>query len=205
MERTTYPGLARPNFMVDPHSAMRNSGRQIDWDNVPATFRQRPAFSATSDVISAAAATAWTVDATTADIKKGDRFVNAAGTKTLVASADTDAGAVSVPVLALAEATADNEVFNFVGEGDKIIKHGQAMANSSGKLIPRSASAPAMGLLEGPAVEGDLNAALTGYGLIVGGVVYENLLPEISSTIKTELETNGLTFLFETYGDDRAS
>lgn len=207
MERSTYLGLARPNFMADPSSAIRNSGRQINWDNVPNTFRERPAFAAVSAVISAAAATAWTVAALTAAVKKGDRFINAAGTKQLQVSADTAAGAVSVPVYALAEATADTEVYNFIGEGDKIVKAGQPMAMeaSGGKMVPRTASLPAFGLLEGPAVENDTNAALTGYGVIVGGVVFEQLVPEISSTIKTELETNGAAFYWETYADTRAS
>ena len=55
-------------------------------------------------------------------------------------------------------------------------------------------------------------AMLTGYGLIVGGVIHENLLPDATDTprtlaapIKTELNAAGTGFAWRTYNDGRAS
>jgi hypothetical protein len=52
--------------------------------------------------------------------------------------------------------------------------------------------------------------ARSAYGVIVGGELYENLLPDavagvLPAAIKTELNTAGVSkgFLFQTYGDDR--
>jgi hypothetical protein len=61
----------------------------------------------------------------------------------------------------------------------------------------------AWGLLEGPAHEDDEvsgAAPLTGYGVIVGGVVYEQLIPGLSADAKTALSR----FFFEEYADSRA-
>lgn len=38
MERTSFSGLASPGFVADPGSVSRSTGRQIDWDEVPASF-----------------------------------------------------------------------------------------------------------------------------------------------------------------------
>jgi hypothetical protein len=81
--------------------------------------------------------------------------------------------------------------------------------------VPRAArpgSETSIGLLTTEALEDSQAAGLSGYGLIVGGVVYENLLPEasgtpatINATYKTELQTAGVGtgFAFVQYGDDR--
>jgi hypothetical protein len=99
------------------------------------------------------------------------------------------------------------------GSGSKKLKAGTAVGDllSSGKLSPRVVTTnPAIGLLETDAVQDSQTAAASGYGVIVGGVVYENLLPDavagvLPSAIKTELNTAGASkgFLFQTYGDDR--
>ena len=63
-------------------------------------------------------------------------------------------------------------------------------------------------------MEGNRSHALSGYGVIIGGSIYENLLPEasgdpavIDSTYKTELQTAGVGtgFAFFQYSDDTAS
>jgi hypothetical protein len=88
---------------------------------------------------------------------------------------------------------------------------------SGGKVVPRlnrPGSETSIGILETDATEGDKSAALSGYGLIVGGVVYENLLREatggppavIPSAYKTELQTAGVGtgFGFRQYSDNRS-
>jgi hypothetical protein len=86
---------------------------------------------------------------------------------------------------------------------------GEELGN--GLVSPRvDTTNPATGILESDAKEGDRGPdALTGYGIIRGGGIYENLLPDatggppktIASAIKTEL---GERFYWETYEDDRA-
>lgn len=97
--------------------------------------------------------------------------------------------------------------------GDKVIEAGTIMAQESGgKWIPRkdvSGSEKAGGILETTAVEGEAAAALSGYGCIIGGVLYSNLLPETAetdfATWLAELNDTGVStgFAWETYADNR--
>jgi len=62
----------------------------------------------------------------------------------------------------------------------------------------------AKGLIRTNAIDGEDSHSLSGYGVIVGGVVYGNLLPvSLSDTHKSELQSHGTGFVFETYEDDR--
>jgi hypothetical protein len=82
-----------------------------------------------------------------------------------------------------------------------------------GKLSPRRATTnPATGLLETPAFEANSADALSGYGYIRGGAVYETLLPTATGTprvlpqaVKDELNAAGAStgFLFLRYEDAR--
>jgi len=89
---------------------------------------------------------------------------------------------------------------------------------SNGKLIPRRDVAArgnalgtetAVGILIGQANESDRSDALTGYGLLLGGVVYNNLLPDFGhanlATWKTELEAAALTFVYLTHTNTAAA
>jgi hypothetical protein len=78
------------------------------------------------------------------------------------------------------------------------------------KASPRADTTnPAVGFLETPAVEDALNVPAPGmYGMVVGGNLYENLLPEASgspavltSDVKDELAAAGSRFYFQQYGD----
>lgn len=105
--------------------------------------------------------------------------------------------------------------------GKKYVPDGTIMARiaASGKVIPRrdvvleeggaQGDETAVGILIGQANEGDASDALTGYGLLLGGVVYGNLLPDGAhasiATWKTELETNGLTFVYLTHANTAAA
>lgn len=136
MARTSV-NLSRLPFVADPHSVMRNSGRQIDWANVSAT--------------------------------------------------DAD--------------------------GNKVVYAGTVVGEllGTGKVSPRVVTTnPATGIMETTAVEGEQEASLSGYGIIIGGHLYENLLPDatgtpktLASAVKTELNSNGFRFSFEQYGDNR--
>ena len=88
---------------------------------------------------------------------------------------------------------------------DKVIPAGTTVCQlSSGKIVPRVArpgSEEAIGILLTNATENSRNDAKTGYAVIVGGVIYENLLPETITSYKTELETNGTSWAWQTYAD----
>jgi hypothetical protein len=133
MPRTTRTH-STPNFVVDPHTLVRNSGRQIDWDAVGAEYE-----------------------------REGRKFIPA-----------------GTPVGETAG-----------GEGNQI-------------LVAPNAAAP-VGLLASDAIEGDRSAAKTGYGVLIGGVIYRNLLPvALSGANETALRDAGAYFVFENYTDDRS-
>lgn len=81
------------------------------------------------------------------------------------------------------------------------------------KISPRVVTTnPATGILESDAVEDSLIDSMSGYGVLRGGVVYENLLPDatggppatLAAAIKTELQANcPKGWQFEVYQDNR--
>jgi hypothetical protein len=104
-------------------------------------------------------------------------------------------------------ATRDNSA------GNKVIHAGTIMAEkSSGKWIPRadvSGAEVSGGILETTAVENETDAALSGYGCIIGGAIYKTLLPETAETDFLtwlgELNDTGVGtgFAWLTYADNR--
>jgi hypothetical protein len=127
------------NFMADPGSIQQNTGRQVAWDEVPASYA-------------------------------GD-------------------------------------------DGGKALPAGTIVSElPDGRLVPRADgieyAGDAVGILRTNAHENSNVAALSGYGVVVGGVVYEQLLPDFGDgafdTMKTELHAAGPGFRFETYEDSRA-
>ncbi len=101
-------------------------------------------------------------------------------------------------------------VTNTDAEGRKFLPAGTPVGTlaGAGKLRPRVVTTnPAIGLLETNAYENTRSASQSGYGVIVGGVIYENLLPvALDAATRTELNTAnvGTGFSFQTYGDTRA-
>jgi hypothetical protein len=286
--QTFYP--TRLPFVADPHSIMRLDGRQIDWANVPNSYRNGAvkvtvgaagaaigataipvdalpgaipagevlnfgtyapvtvtvngaasagATSITVQALSgpipsgtvlnftgagefavltaaaAAGATSLTVEALDAAIEDTDTALFPGGTKMARLTAAAAAGATSLTVDELQFALVNDEVAYYGGTGQKSIPAGKVMCElASGKVCPRDSrpgSETAMALLETTAIEGEPSQAKTGFGMIVGGVIYENLLPDasggtISSTYKTELQTAGVGtgFAWQQYADNRS-
>jgi hypothetical protein len=95
---------------------------------------------------------------------------------------------------------------DFIGtDGKKALPSGTPVAPAAdGRRIIEApdAGTGAYGLLEGPAHEDEDAAPLSGYGVIIGGVVYEQLVPGITAGIKTAL---GDRFFFEQYADSRTA
>jgi hypothetical protein len=217
MGRTTY-NVSTPAFVADHHSINRlPTGRQIDWDQVGDSYRD------TAEIVKLAAAaladaTSLTVDALPVAIQAGTNLYFGQSKEFARVTANAAAGATSLTVEALPSALEDDDEATLGGLGEKTIPAGTVMAAlSSGKMVPRAAlpgSETAIGILEATAVENSKSAALSGYGVIIGGSLYENLLPEasgspavINSTYKTEMQTAGVGtgFAFFQYADNTAS
>jgi hypothetical protein len=81
----------------------------------------------------------------------------------------------------------------------------------AGKVSPRVLTTnPAIGILATTAIEGDRAAGYGAYQVYLGGVVYENLLPDstgapkvLPAAFKTEMASAGCTFKFQQYADNR--
>lgn len=101
-----------------------------------------------------------------------------------------------------------------VGAGKQVLAGTVMDLLSSGKVVPSALATggvTAYGILETNADEFSRSDAASGYGVIIGGAFYDNLLPEasgdpavISSTWKTELLARGGAWQFEQYADDTA-
>lgn len=98
-------------------------------------------------------------------------------------------------------------------DGNKLLPAGTIVSElPDGRIVPRTDgieyAGDAIGILRTAAHEKSEVAALSGYGVVIGGVVYENLLPDHGDgsfdTFKTELHAAGPGFRFETYEDSRA-
>lgn len=98
--------------------------------------------------------------------------------------------------------------------GKKVIPAGAAMSvstNDATKIVPSAdtdATGNAIGLLKTTAIEDDPSAALSGYGVYIGGVVFEDLTPDGidgSNAFKSELATSGCTFQWEAFADSSVS
>ncbi len=98
--------------------------------------------------------------------------------------------------------------------GKKYLPAGTVMGellSGNGSISPRALTTnPATCILATDAHEGSEVSALSGFGVILGGVIYENLLPEATGTpktlpaaVKTELQTAGVGtgYSFKQYVD----
>lgn len=141
MQRST-KNVSNPGFLADPTTFERGPGRQIDWNQVPASY-------------------------------------------------EGDDGVKRLPAGTVLSVQADGTAFP------------RAQADTTANPSHTAQEI----LLSGADAESRTDAA-TGYGVIVGGVVYENLLPDFGNanfgTFKTELEDAGTGFTWRTYGDNRA-
>lgn len=198
---------AVPGFLVDPHSMIRNSGRQIAWNSVGERFRRGVEIVKLSAAASADD-TALAVDALPVDIPAGTMLYFQQAKEFALVTAEAAAGATALTVQALPSALEDNDEAYF-GSGAKTLPAGTIMSETAGgQAIPRQDSSAAKYILLTSAAEDDESEGV-GYAMLVGGVIYSELLPEAGhasiATFKTELASAGCRFNYETYADDRAS
>lgn len=218
----SFTGITAPNFVVDHSSVARSGGRQPDWDAVGESHRLVPGQIVKMNGAVIADATPLTVDPVAFAIPAGMMLYFGELGEQVRVSADVAAGAVAIPVDAAHAAIEDNDEAVIRGSGVKRIRAGTVLAElPSGKVIPRAdvdivadPTHTAAGIAETEMEEGNRNDALTGYGMLIGGALYENLLPEATGTpkvlpalFKTELAAAAgvLGFAFHQYGDSRAS
>lgn len=216
MARTT--GRAGgPGFVQDHSSIVRSSGRQIDWALVPENMRRTAGQVVTTTALAAAAATSISVAALAGPIASGTVLNFTGAGKFAVTTADAAAGATSLSVEALDAQIDSGDTATVAGSGNKFLPAGTVVSeNVVGdvrKVYPRSEGGSTFGILETDAEENEPSAALSGYGVMIGGRLYEALLPEaagtprvIGTTIRNELlALPGGGFSFEPYTDNTAT
>lgn len=195
-------------FLVDPTNFVRGYGRAVDWDSVPDSFKSSVQTIVAGTGGASATDTTLPVDALPVALPVGTLLHFGSG-KFARLTAAAAAGATSLTVEALPNDISEDDEATYGGSGEKQIPAGTIMAKlANGKMIPRSAVTGAetsVGLLTSAATEKDL--ANSAYGLVTGGAVYENLLPDYSAgsfaTWQGELETAGVGagWVWETYAD----
>lgn len=213
--------LSTAGFIVDGHSVDRDTGRQIDWANVPDSFKGGTTYTVTKNGAATEGDAAIVVDALPVAIPAGtvlDFGEHSVDSVQMLAktTADAASGATNITTEPLGHAIEDDATATYVSAAtrdDKFIPAGTIMAEmASGKVVPRSdrpGSETSVGLLATNADQGAEYNAKTGFGLLIGGVFYDNLIPDADdgslSTYKTELASAGTGFSWRTYADSRAS
>src|SRR5690554_952961 len=91
--------LSTPAFVADPHSIVRNSGRQIDWDNIDDSYRETDAEVETIALSASAAANATTIAVDALPVRLPDgALLDFGGKKFARVDGAAEAGATSVTV-----------------------------------------------------------------------------------------------------------
>ena len=169
----------------------------------------------------AAGATSIAVDAIPTALA-GTETATVSGQKYAQLTDAADAGDTAITVEALAQGldAADVAISDTGALGsDKYIPPGTVVCEiaATGKIVPRSSrpgAETATGIIETGANENSTSDSLSGYSVIGGGNLYENLLPDadpgtglLPAAYKTEMQTAGVGtgFAFEQYSDSRAS
>lgn len=205
MSRTTET-VGTPGFILGVNYDA-NDGRQVDFDRVPASFenadgnKEVPGATVVSELgsgkvipRSATKGTISNLDETgetaTATENGHDREV---GDEVTIEGANTDAYNGTWTITSVSENSWDFEIGETVAE------------DTDGGTVYMKASA----ILLATALEGDNIAAKSGYGVVLGGVVFKNLLAQSDhsdfDTWLSELKEAGTGFVFEEYSDDRSS
>lgn len=167
----------------------------------------------------AAGATSITVDAIPTALAGAETATFEGGAVIAIVDAAAEAGATTVTVEDLQYAIANDSeaiVPGYVGNEQTRGRHLPAGTildlTADGKVVPSSLATSgltAYGILATNADEYSETDSATGYGVLVSGSFYENLLPDAGhaslSTWKTELLARGGFWLFQDYEDDTAS
>jgi len=211
----TYHKHNRPPFVVDSNSIIRTLGRQVNFDKCGEQFKYGAFLVTVASGGALANATSIPIDPVLGGALKKGTLLSFGGKKFARLSADVAAGVSSLPVDAIPTALTGGETVYVGGSGKKHVPAGTCVVqDTDGRVYARvnePASGTAYGFLETDATEDSPTDAETGYSVIRGGSLWENMLPDasggppktLSSTYKTELAANGAQFMFDTYYDSR--
>jgi hypothetical protein len=147
-------------------------------------------------------------------LRRGDIIQFGAG-EYITLAADADQGAITLSTEPLVSALEDADTGYAGGKGGYSVPAGTEVdLLASGKVVPSSlgsAGVTCYGILLTRAVQDDPSEAITGYGIITQGQIYENMLPEatgtpkvLNATHKTELLNRGGAWIFLQYADNTA-
>jgi hypothetical protein len=206
MPLTSY-SFSRARAIVDESSLERNPGAQIDWSVITAdadgakrvkagTVVSRMASGKVQPRSYALTLTSVSVTSNVATATKtGHGF--SVGEQIYVSGANLS----YVNGLVTIATVPDANTFTYAATG--------ANATATGTIV---ASRVATEILETDATDQNLAESYSGYGSLIGGVLYVNLLPDATGTPKvlpaqyvTELKNANCTFKFVQYADTRAS
>lgn len=209
MIRETIKDVSLPPFVANRKSLEVDNGRQYDWDLITDRFRQG-SFPVTTTAIAAAAATSIAVSALKKAVTNGT-ILDFGGNKFARVSADAAIGATSISVSALGVALASGDVAWTGGRGKKFVPAGtENDLLASGKVVPSvlgTGGVTCYSISLTAASEDMPSDSMTGYGQLVSGNLFENLLPNavagvIDSNFKTELRARGGHWQFFVYSDN---
>lgn len=229
MPSRTKRNVSTAGFIADHGSVRREpDGRQVDFALVGEEYRQTPGQRVTvtaAVALPAAGATSSTIPVAALGraIPAGTTLVfDAAAGEYVTLIADALAGATSLTVHPIAAALEGGEVGVVPGAGPKTLRAGTPVASvdATGRIVPRGLGAAVagrttLGLLVSDAHEDygpGRTEALSGYGVYLGAVVYEQLLPQtpsgasvLDATVRAELrDLPGGGFVFKQYSNDAA-
>lgn len=203
--------VTRPPFVADWDSVDRDTGHTMDWANVGEEYRLNPGGVVEVGSNASADATSVTVEPLPIALASGTTL-DFGGKKFARLTDDAAEGATTLTVAALATALVDGDTAAVAGTGPKHVPAGTRMgdAGTKGRMYPRvETTNPAKFILATPATEGAPHENHSAYGVIRGGVIYENLLPGsegspkvIPSAEKSELAAAGTGFSFVQYRDN---
>lgn len=205
--RTSYV-LSTPGFVVDPESVQLNSGRQVNWDGVASdgTYgttgsRSLPAGTMVGEVGGQLVART--------DRKNVAIVLDGGGNGTVTENAHGRSVGDRVTIEGSANADIDDQSFVIASITDAntyVLTVPAAVGAAASENV--TVAATALGIMVASAQEDSKSDSLSGYGVYVGGVFYETMLPDAGDAalalLKTELNTYGNGFLFESYQDVRA-
>lgn len=215
MATVTRTDVSRPPFVADWESINRDTGHTIDWANVGEAYRTTPGQVIRMAAAALADSASLTVDALALPVTAGTLLNFGQASENVRVTTNAAAGATTLAVDPDHAAIEDNDEATVTGTGYKFIPAGTRMgdAGTDGKIYPRvETSNPATMILATNAYEDSEIHNRGSHGVLLSGVLYENLLPgatgdpaTIPAAEKTELAAAGCFFTFQQYRDSTAA
>lgn len=192
-----------PGYVADPETVNRNTGRQIDWAAVSDAYLDGTKYTITSTATEPIGETSIAVAALPVALPAGTVLDFEGSEAVLTAAAAAGATTITAAPLVAAITSGDVAIYTVSRSGRKVIPGGTPMTEQDDGTIVPATTANAEMLLWSTASEGQRTDAISGYGCLIGGVIYSELLPVDIADYAAALATAGCLFQYETYADDR--